>query len=506
MAIVNVARRQIHRRAQRLVGIFDVVVLLETGLQPTQDLVGFLGRRLGDVDLLEASRQCSIFLEDTAILLIGGGTDTLHLPGSQHRLDQVRGVHYPTGGRAGTDDGVDLVDEQDRVSFLAQLRQDRLQALLEIAAILGAGHHRAQIQRVDGGVAQHLRHLAVDDHLRQSFGDGGLADPGFTDEQGIVLAPPAQDLNGAFDLIAPADQRVDTPLPRQFVQVAGEVFQRLGVLVFGALLALRRGGVLLVGYLGNPVRDEIHHVQPADFLLFEKIDRLRFLLAENSHQHVSAGDLLVAGGLDMQHRPLQHPLETQGRLRLARVIGPQQGGMIANERLQVPFQLIHMGAAGPQHFRRSGIVQQGQQQVLHGHELMAPVPCLAESKIDGKLQILAQHNSHLELRWVISNLGFFHGAQQRMLVPAGKFVDLHHLGFRNLVSEDAAYPLATGMNVQHHLGRLLLIHPEKTFQDPYHELHGSIVIVQQDHLIQRWLLEFGLCRLHHQAAVLIGSR
>jgi len=30
---------------------------------------------------------------------------------------------------------------------------------------------------------------------------------------------------------------------------------------------------------------------------------------------------------------------------------------------------------------------------------MAPVPRLAESKIDGKFQFLAQHNGYLESRW-----------------------------------------------------------------------------------------------------------
>jgi hypothetical protein len=132
--------------------------------------------------------------------------------GSQHRLDQVGGVHHPAGGRARADDGVDLVNEQDGVALLAQLRQHRLQPLFKIAAILGARHQRTQIQRVNGGVAQHIRHFAIHDHLGQTFGDGGLADPGLADQQRVVLAPPTQNLNGALDFLAPADQRIDAPL------------------------------------------------------------------------------------------------------------------------------------------------------------------------------------------------------------------------------------------------------------------------------------------------------
>ena len=178
-------------------------------------------------------------------------------------------------------------------------------------------------------------------------------------------------------------------MPGHFIEIGGEVFQRLGILVFGVLLALRRGGILFVGVFRNAVRNEIHHVQPADFLLLQQVHRLRFLFPEDRHQHVGAGHFLVAGGLHVQHRALQHALEPQGRLGLARVIGAQHRGVVADEGLQVTFQLVQMGAARPQYLGGRRIVQQRQQQMLHGHELMAPISRLAESKIDGKFQILA---------------------------------------------------------------------------------------------------------------------
>ena len=56
----------------------------------------------------------------------------------QHRLDHVAGVHRALGG-AGTDDGVQLVDEGDDLAFgVRDLLQHSLQALLELAAVLGA--------------------------------------------------------------------------------------------------------------------------------------------------------------------------------------------------------------------------------------------------------------------------------------------------------------------------------------------------------------------------------
>jgi hypothetical protein len=62
-----------------------------------------------------------------------------------------------------------------------------LQALLEIAAILGAGEQGAHVEGVDGASCDHLRHFAVDDHLGQPLGDGGLADAGLADHSGLFL-------------------------------------------------------------------------------------------------------------------------------------------------------------------------------------------------------------------------------------------------------------------------------------------------------------------------------
>ena len=86
---------------------------------------------------------------------------------------------------------MDLVNEQHRVVVLLELRQHGLQALLEIAAVLGARQQRAHVERVDGAVHQHVRHLAVHDLLGQAFRDGGLAHAGLAHVQRVVLAPAA---------------------------------------------------------------------------------------------------------------------------------------------------------------------------------------------------------------------------------------------------------------------------------------------------------------------------
>ena len=206
---------QLGGRAQRLVGVARRRGAPRSlRLQAHQDLDGLGHRGLDHVDLLEAPRERVILLEDAAVFLVGGRADAADLAVGEHRLDEVGGIHDAAGGGAGADHGVDLVDEQDRAGLLLQLRDHRLQALLEVAAVLGAGDQRAHVERVDGAVGQHLGHLALDDQARQPFGDRGLADAGLADVQRIVLAAAAQDLDGALDLELAADQRIDAPFLR----------------------------------------------------------------------------------------------------------------------------------------------------------------------------------------------------------------------------------------------------------------------------------------------------
>ena len=116
LAVMDVARRQLDRGLDRLVGVADLVEFLEIGLQPLHDLDRVLDRRLVDVDLLEAADQRPVLLEILAIFLIGRRADAAQRALRQRRLQQVRRIHRAAGGRAGADHRVDLVDEEDRAS------------------------------------------------------------------------------------------------------------------------------------------------------------------------------------------------------------------------------------------------------------------------------------------------------------------------------------------------------------------------------------------------------
>ena len=96
--------------------------------------------------------------------------------------------------------------------MLLQRLEHALEPLLELAAELGAGEQRAHVERVDRRALEHLRHLALVDAQRQALGDRRLADARLADVERVVLAAPAEHLDGALELALAADQRIDAAL------------------------------------------------------------------------------------------------------------------------------------------------------------------------------------------------------------------------------------------------------------------------------------------------------
>jgi hypothetical protein len=86
-------------------------------------------------------------------------------------------------------------------------------------------------------------------------------------------------------------------------------------------------------------------------------------------------------------------------------------------------------------------------------------------------------------------------------MAAGKFNDLRHFSFRNLVREYAANPHTVTMDMEHDLDRLIPVLVEEPFENEHHELHRRVIVVQQQHFVQAWLLglrprsQFGNCGL-----------
>jgi hypothetical protein len=159
----------------------------------------------------------------------------VQLTPGERRLEHVAGVNRALR-RPGTHQGVHLVNEDHVTALgLGELLDHRLQPLLELPPVLGAGQHLADIEGHDVLVPEGLRDVAVDDPLGQSFDDGGLADPGLPDQDGVVLGPAGEDLHDPTDLLVPPDDWIELSRPGRVGQVPGVPLERL-VLALGLLI------------------------------------------------------------------------------------------------------------------------------------------------------------------------------------------------------------------------------------------------------------------------------
>ena len=141
-------------------------------------------------------------------------------PRASSGLEHVGGVHRPLG-RARAHHGVQLVDEEDDLALgLLDFLEHGLQAVLELAAVLGPGDQRAQVEGHHALVLQRLGDVARHDALGEALHDRGLAHAGLADEDGVVLGAAGEDLDHAAHLVVAADDGVELALAGQLGEVA----------------------------------------------------------------------------------------------------------------------------------------------------------------------------------------------------------------------------------------------------------------------------------------------
>ena len=316
VAVADVAVGQVGRGHDGLVGDGDPVVRLVLVAHALEDLDGVGERGLLHLHRLEAALEGGVLLEVLAVLVERGGADGLQLAAGEHRLEDAGRVDGAFGG-AGTDERVDLVDEQDDVAAGLDLLEHLLQALLEVAAVAAAGDECAEVERVQLLVAQRVGHVVADDLLGEAFDDGGLADAGLADEHRVVLGAPAEDLHDPLHLAAATDDRVELLLASELGEVAAELVEDLAVALVGRLVlrcgARRAGGLRLALALAALVAAEqlddlLAHPAEVGAELHEHLGGDALALADEAEEDVLGADVVVAELQRFAQRQLEHLL------------------------------------------------------------------------------------------------------------------------------------------------------------------------------------------------------
>ena len=234
-AILDVAVGEVRGGLDSTLRIAHMVVLLVARLERGQDLDRVLDARLLDIDGLEATLEGRVLGEVLAELLGRGGTDDLESTACENGLEHGARVDGALG-RAGTDDGVHLVNKQDDVVSLGGLLDHVLEALLKLTAILGARDKTRQVERPDILVHEVLGHVAGCNLLSQALDDGRLAHAGVAQNERVVLGAARKNFHHTLDFLFATNYRVELAIARLLREVGGELLERIGA----APLLLRR--------------------------------------------------------------------------------------------------------------------------------------------------------------------------------------------------------------------------------------------------------------------------
>ena len=104
---------------------------------------------------------------------------------------------------------MDLVDKQDGLGARTQRFDDRLESLLEIPPESRAGEERSRVEREHLCVLQGFLNVGFRQTRRQTLRHRRLAHARIADEHRVVLAPTAEDFDGALQFVGPADERIE---------------------------------------------------------------------------------------------------------------------------------------------------------------------------------------------------------------------------------------------------------------------------------------------------------
>ena len=207
-------------------------------LDSPEDGDGIHRIRFIDHHRLEPPLERFVLLEIFLVFLQGRCANDMQFPPGKRRLEDIGGVHGPFA-RAGPDQGMDLVDEQDDLPFSGNhFLNHAFQPFLEFSLEFGPGDQGPHIKGKDLFGLQVFRYIPVNDPVGESFGNGGLSHAGFPDEDRVILRSPGKDLQHPADLFVTTDDRIEFSGTGKIIQVPGVFIQ--GIVGLFSVLAVHR--------------------------------------------------------------------------------------------------------------------------------------------------------------------------------------------------------------------------------------------------------------------------
>ena len=232
--------------------------------------------------------------------------------------------------------------------------QHRLEPLLELAAVLRAREQRCHVERQHALVLERLGHRAVDDALRESLDDRGLADAGLADQHRIVLGAALQDLDRPADLVVAADHRVELAFAGALGEVDRVLLERLALALGLGRRDARAAAHRVDRALERLLREAGLLEHPAAFAL---------VIGEREQEELARDELVAALGGELVGE-IEQVVQVARHADLA--AGALDLGHARDRRLERRLQLRHGDARAGEQRRRAAVLlrEQGREQVL----------------------------------------------------------------------------------------------------------------------------------------------
>ena len=192
--------------------------------QALEDAHGLFDAGLVNLHRLETTFKSRILFDVLAVLVAGGCADGLQLTARKHGLEHLRGVDGAFRGTC-TDQGVDLVNEEDDVAASTNFLEDLLEALFEVTAVARASDQRAHIEAVDLLVLDGFGHVTGNDRLGKALNNGGLTNAWLTNQNRVVLRATRENLHDALHFSAAANHRIELVFAGSLGEVATKLFE-----------------------------------------------------------------------------------------------------------------------------------------------------------------------------------------------------------------------------------------------------------------------------------------